>query len=99
MENKSMETIRQERKNAFEAKCAELDTFIKRMIPIDVIEERDGFALVRSVNNTTGKPRFKILWDGECISLIDDEREARAMFLDFAPKPAGKRGRKAKAVA
>lgn len=74
-------------------------TYIGKPAVIEVLESRDGFELRKSMNANTGKPVFKILWDGECISLLNNEAEARAMFLDFAPLPAKKRGRKAKAAA
>jgi hypothetical protein len=66
---------------------------------IEVLESRDGFELRKYPNSSTGRASFKILWDGQCISLLDDEKEARNMFLDFAPMPPKKRGRKAKAAA
>ena len=66
-------------------------------IVLEVLEERGGFVLQKSSSETTGKVKFKILWDGECISILDNEKEARSMFNDFAPVEK-KRGRKAKAA-
>lgn len=73
--------------------------YVGKPAVIEVLESRDGFELRKYPNSHTGKTTFKILWDGECISMLTNEREARAMFLDFAPMPTKKRGRKAKAVA
>ena len=86
-------------KAAFDAACARLDTFTPRMVPvvIDVIMAENGFELQRSTNNHSGRVTFKILWDGECISYFDNEKEAYAMFKDFVPDTPKKRGRKAKA--
>ena len=83
-------------KEIFEMRCAERDTFEKKMIHLEVLEEREGFTLQRSTQNLAGNVVFKLLWDGECISLLDNEAEARKMFEDFAPPAPKKRGRPAK---
>lgn len=86
-------------KEIFEMRCVERDTFIKNMIRMEVLEERDGFILQKSAPNLSGKVVFKLLWDGECISMLDDEKEARKMFEDFAPAPKRKAGRPKKNAA
>ena len=86
-------------KELFELRCAERDNFVKKMIRLEVLEERDGFVLQKSAQNLADKVIFKLLWDGECISMIEDEKEARKMFEDFAPAPKRKPGRPKKNVA
>ena len=80
-------------KEIFEQKCAERDTFIKNMHPmtIDVIEERGGFSLQRSEDHKSGAIKFRLYWDGECISTLTTEKEARALLNDFCPAPRGRK--------
>lgn len=85
-------------KDIFKMRCEERDDFEKKMFKPEIVVERDGFTLQRSTQNSTGKEVFKLLWDGVCISLLDDEAEARKMFEDFAPPAPKKRGRPAKAA-
>ena len=82
-------------KEIFENKFAALDTFTTRLYPmvIDVIEERDGFVLQRATDNKTGNVKFKLFWDGECISTLTNEKEAVSLLNDFCPVQK-KRGRK-----
>lgn len=82
-------------KEIFESKFAAMDTFTARLYPmvIDVIEEREGFVLQRSTDNKTGNIKFRLFWDGECISTLADEKEARSLLNDFCPIQK-KRGRK-----
>jgi hypothetical protein len=65
---------------------------------IEILAEKNGFVLQKAPNSATGRVVFKILWDGECISLLSDEKEARTMFADFTYEEK-KRGRKVKAKA
>lgn len=65
---------------------------------IDVLEVRDGFELRKASNMNNGEVKFRLFWDGECISTLTNEREARHLLNDFAPAPAKKRGRKPKAA-
>lgn len=65
---------------------------------IDVLEVRDGFELHRASDSTGTTPKFRIFWDGECISTVRDEKEARALLDDFCPVQK-KRGRPKKNVA
>lgn len=74
-------------------------SYIGKPAVIEVLEERDGFVLQRTNNSYTGKATFKLFWDGECISMMHNEKEARAMFEDFAPKPKRKAGRPKKNAA
>lgn len=62
---------------------------------IDVLEVRDGFELRKALNLNSGEAKFRLFWDGECISTLNNEREAFALLDDFAPIPK-KRGRKPK---
>lgn len=64
---------------------------------IDVIEVRGGFELQRHTNQNSSKIKYKLFWDGECISTIENEKEARSLLNDFCPAPA-KRGRPKKAA-
>lgn len=88
-----------ENKEIFEMRCNERDTFTKSLYPvvINVIEERDGFVLQRSTDNHTHSVKYRLFWDGECVSTLPNEREALALLNDFAPVPK-KRGRKPKAA-
>ena len=65
---------------------------------IDVLEVRDGFEL-RKASDGTGAAKFRIFWDGECISTVYNEKEARTLFNDFAPAPKRKAGRPKKNAA
>lgn len=86
-------------KEIFEMRCNERDTFTKSLYPVivDVIEERGGFVLQRSTDNHTNSVKYRLFWDGECVSTLTNEREARSLLDDFAPVPK-KRGRKPKAA-
>ena len=66
---------------------------------IDVLETRDGFELHKASDSTGTAAKFRIFWDGECISTVYNEREARALFNDFAPAPKRKAGRPKKNAA
>ena len=64
---------------------------------IDVLEVRGGFELRKASNMNSGEVKFRLFWDGECVSTLTNEREAFALLDDFAPIPK-KRGRKHKAA-
>ena len=64
---------------------------------IDVLEVRGGFELRKASNMNNGEVKYRLLWDGECVSTLTNEREAFALLDDFAPIPK-KRGRKSKAA-
>ena len=66
---------------------------------IDVLEARDGFELRKASDSTGSAAKFRIFWDGECISTIYNEKEARALFNDFAPAIKCKAGRPKKNAA
>ena len=66
---------------------------------IDVLETRDGFELRKASDSTGSAARFRIFWDGECISTVYNEKEARALFNDFAPATKRKAGRPKKNAA
>ena len=66
---------------------------------IDVLEIRDGFELRKASDSTGSVAKFRIFWDGECISTVYNEKEARTLFNDFAPAPKRKAGRPKKNVA
>lgn len=66
---------------------------------IDVLETRDGFELRKASDSTGSAAKFRIFWDGECISTVYNEKEARALFNDFAPAPKRKAGRPKKNAA
>ena len=76
-----------------------MGSYTSKPAVVEILEERDGFVLQRTNNSHTGKTTFKLIWDGECISMMDSEKEARAMFEDFAPKPKRKAGRPKKNAA
>lgn len=49
------------------------------------IETRGEFILYK-VQNTAGEiVKFILKWDGECVSTLYDEKEARSLLDDFAP--------------
>ena len=51
------------------------------------IETRGEFILYK-VQNAAGEIiKFLLKWDGECISTVYDEKEARSLLDDFAPIP------------
>lgn len=77
--------------NAYEGKAVEM--------MIDVLETRDGFELRKTSDSTGSAARFRILWDGECISTVYNEKEARALFKDFTLVPKRKAGRPKKNAA
>ena len=66
---------------------------------IDVLETRDGFELRKASDSTGSAVKFRIFWDGECVSTVYNEKEARALFNDFAPSPKRKAGRPKKNAA
>ena len=66
---------------------------------IDVLEARDGFELCKASDSTGSAAKFRIFWDGECISTVYNEKEARALFNDFTPAPKRKAGRPKKNAA
>ena len=66
---------------------------------VDVLEARDGFELRKASDSTGSATKFRIFWDGECISTVYNEKEARALFNDFAPAPKRKAGRPKKNAA
>ena len=66
---------------------------------IDVLEVRDGFELRKASDSTGAAAKFRIFWDGECISTVYNEKEARALFNDFAHAPKRKAGRPKKNAA
>lgn len=63
---------------------------------VEVLEERGEFILQKVTTNALVK--FRIFWDGECVSTQSSEKEARAMLNDFCPV-AKKRGRPKKVLA
>lgn len=66
---------------------------------IDVLEARDGFELRKASDSTGSAAKFRIFWDGECISTVYNEKEARALFNDFATAIKRKAGRPKKNAA
>ena len=64
---------------------------------IEVLEIRGGFELRRASNMNNGDVKYRLFWDGECVSTLTNEREALALLDDFAPVTK-KRGRKPKAA-
>lgn len=57
---------------------------------IEVIERRGEFELKKVIENTVIK--FRLFWDGACISTVASEKEGVALLNDFCPV-VKKRGR------
>lgn len=70
-------------------------TSVAVAVVIEVIAERCDFELRRVFNMNNGETKFRLFWDGECVSTLTNEREAFALLDDFCPIPK-KRGRKPK---
>jgi len=87
------------RNNGTEIEAHGSGAYVGKPAVIEVIAERDGFVLKRTDNSHTGKATFRLYWDGECISMLDNEKEALLMFEDFAPAPKRKAGRPKKNAA
>lgn len=52
----------------------------------EVTLEARGEFILYSMKNTAGEiVKFILKWDGECVSTLYDEKEARSLLDDFAP--------------
>lgn len=62
------------------------------------LEKRGDFLLYKVTDSTGSATKFRLFWDGECISTVSTEKEARSLLNDFCPLPKKKPGRPKKAA-
>ena len=69
--------------------CADHSTGAYTGKPFELKEatlEARGEFILYSMENTAGEIiKYILKWDGECISTLYDEKEARSLLDDFAP--------------